>query len=343
MMQIDSNNQEDSVDETLHAVIGVAEDGLRLDKAVSNLLPEFSRTRLQGLIDGGECLVDGVVCTTPSRKVKEGEVVVIAIPPLEDATPVPENIPLDIVFEDDDVLVINKAAGMVVHPAVGHGSGTLVNALLYHCGESLSGINGVRRPGIVHRLDKDTSGLMMVAKNDHAHQHLSAQLQDRSLSRIYQALVLGVPFPFKGRVETLIGRHPSNRLKMAVVKGNGKEAATNYEVLEKFGDAMSEALSLVECRLESGRTHQIRVHMQHLGYPLIGDDLYGEQVTKSRSVMKKGGFDDEAIARVIAFPRQALHAAEISFIHPRSEEEMSFSAPLPDDLSDLLDVIRAAL
>jgi len=331
----DASSVDDVTSETLHAIIGFAEDGVRLDKAVAMLLPDFSRTRLQNLIEAGECMVDDKICSTPSRKVKVGEQVVLALPPLEDATPVPENIPLDILYEDDDVLVLNKPVGMVVHPAMGHGAGTLVNALLYHCGDTLSGINGVRRPGIVHRLDKDTSGLMMVAKNDFAHHHLSEQLQDRSLSRVYHALVLGVPFPPKGRIETLIGRHPSNRLKMAVVKGNGKDAATNFSVLENYKDC----LSVVECRLESGRTHQIRVHMEHHGFPLIGDGLYGAQSTKTRSVLRKGGYDDDVIDAVIAFPRQALHAAEISFFHPKTEEEMHFTSPLPDDFAALLGVL----
>lgn len=323
---------DDDTNEIHHAIIGFGEAGLRLDKAVATLLPEFSRTRLQALIEGGECLLNGVACTTSSRKVEEGDHVVIALPPLEDAQPEPENIPLDIVFEDDDVLVLNKPVGLVVHPAIGHATGTLVNALLYHCGDSLSGINGVRRPGIVHRLDKDTSGLMMVAKNDHAHRHLSEQLQDRSLSRVYHALVYGVPFPPKGRIETLIGRHSSNRLKMAVVHGNGKDAATNFAVLETYRDA----LALVECRLETGRTHQIRVHMQHHGFPLVGDELYGHQITKSSSIVKRGGFDEDTARAILEFPRQALHAAEISFYHPRTEDEMSFTAPRPQDFSDLL-------
>lgn len=321
--------------ETYHAIIGDAESGLRLDKAVALLLPDFSRTRLQALIDAGECMIDGVTCSTPSRKVKAGEQVVIALPPLEDAEPVPENIPLDVLFEDGDVLVLNKPAGMVVHPAVGHATGTLVHALLYHCGESLSGIGGVRRPGIVHRLDKDTSGLMMVAKNDFAHHHLSAQLQDRSLSRMYHALVLGVPFPPKGRVEMPIGRHSSNRLKMAVAKNGGKDAATNYMMLESFRDC----LSLMECRLESGRTHQIRVHMEYLGFPLIGDELYGAQATRAKSLLKKSGYEESTIEKLLAFPRQALHAAEISFIHPRTDEEMHFSASMPDDLAELVNLL----
>lgn len=334
-MTVQNIIQDEDVRDTLHATIGEAEEGMRLDKAVAVLLPDFSRTRLQGLIEGGECLIDGAPCLTPSRKVKNGEQIVLALPPLEDAQPEPENIPLEVLFEDNDVLVLNKPAGLVVHPAIGHTTGTLVNALLYHCGDTLSGINGVRRPGIVHRLDKDTSGLMMVAKNDFAHHHLSEQLQDRSLSRVYHALVLGVPFPYKGRVETLIGRHTSNRLKMAVVRGGGKEAATNYAVLDHYDDA----LALVECSLETGRTHQIRVHMQHLGFPLVGDELYGAQVTKTRSILKKGGYDEDVIEAVLKFPRQALHAAEISFIHPRTEEEMNFEAPLPEDFAALLSLV----
>lgn len=336
MSDIDQKTAEETLEQDIFkVVVDESQDGARLDKAVAFLLPDFSRTRLQGLIESGDCLLDGVPCTTPSRKVKAGEQIILSLPPLEDADPVAEDIPLDIVYEDDDVIVLNKPVGMVVHPAIGHGTGTLVNALLYHCGDSLSGINGVKRPGIVHRLDKDTSGLMMVAKNDFAHHHLSEQLQDRSLSRVYHALVYGVPFPHKGRIETLIGRHSANRLKMAVVKGNGKDAATNFAVLENYNDA----LSLVECRLETGRTHQIRVHMQHLGFPLVGDELYGTQVTKAKSILRKAGYGDEVIETVWNFPRQALHAAEISFIHPRTEEEMHFSSPLPVDLVDLLELL----
>lgn len=284
------------------------------------------------MIDKGECLVNNQLCKTPSRKMDMNDVVILSLPPLVDADPQPENIPLDIVYEDDDLLVINKPVGMVVHPAVGNHTGTLVNALLYHCGDTLSGINGVKRPGIVHRLDKDTSGLMMVAKNDFAHHALSEQLQDRSLSRVYLALVLGVPFPHKGRVETMIGRHQSNRLKMAVHSNAGRDAATNYSVAEIFRDA----LSLIECRLETGRTHQIRVHMEHIGVPLIGDALYGAQTTKLTSKLKKADYEDEVIAKVLAFPHQALHAVEISFIHPRTEEEMHFESDLPDDMAELI-------
>ena len=311
--------------------------GMRLDKAIAGLFPDYSRTRLQGLIDNGECLVNNQICKTPSRKMDMNDVVILSLPPLVDADPQPENIPLDIMYEDDDLLVINKPVGMVVHPAVGNHTGTLVNALLYHCGDTLSGINGVKRPGIVHRLDKDTSGLMMVAKNDFAHHSLSEQLQDRSLSRVYLALVLGVPFPPKGRVETMIGRHQSNRLKMAVHSNAGRDAATNYATVETYRDA----LSLVECHLETGRTHQIRVHMEHIGHPLIGDALYGAQTTKITAKLKKADFEDEVKEQILSFPHQALHAKEIMFIHPRTEEEMHFESNLPDDMAALIDAIDA--
>lgn len=327
--------QDDDAIEVLHLKVEFKQGGLRLDKAVAQLAPNFSRTRLQNLIEAGECLVGGVVVTTPSRKVEEGEDIVIAIPLSEEAEPIPENIPLDVIYEDDDLLVINKAAGMVVHPAVGHHTGTLVNALLYHCGDSLSGINGVKRPGIVHRLDKETSGLMLVAKNDLAHHHLSEQLQDHSLTRVYYALVLGVPIPVKGRVVTMIGRHPTNRMKMAVLQYPGKEAITNYQVREVY----RESFALVECRLETGRTHQIRVHMESLKYQIVGDPLYGPQQSALRGKMKKAGYEDEAAEVILNFPRQALHAAEIAFIHPRTEEEMHFEIDLPDDFQELLDVL----
>lgn len=327
----------DDADEILQVTIAEEQLGMRLDKAVASLFPDYSRTRLQGLIEVGECLVNNQICKTASRKMEMGDVVMLSLPPLVDADPQPENIPLDVIYEDDDLLVINKPVGMVVHPAVGHHTGTLVNALLYHCGEGLSGINGVKRPGIVHRLDKDTSGLMMVAKNDFAHHHLSEQLQDRSLSRGYLALVLGVPFPPRGRVETMIGRHQTNRLKMAVHNHAGRDAATNYAVVEVYRDA----LSLIECHLETGRTHQIRVHMEHIGHPLIGDALYGAQTTKITSKLKKADFDDAVKTQILNFPHQALHAAEISFIHPRTEEEMHFECALPADMAALIEAVEA--
>ena len=247
----------------------------------------------------------------------------------------PENIPLDIVFEDEHLIVINKQAGLVVHPGAGNYSGTLVNALLYHCADTLSGIGGVMRPGIVHRLDKDTSGVMLAAKTDQAHKGLAAQLEDRSLSRIYKALVLGVPQPRKGSVDQPLARDHRNRLKMAVNNSHGKTAKTHYQVERDFKGV----LSLLECKLESGRTHQIRVHMGYAGYPLIGDPLYGPQPTAVRAALKRGGYEPETIEEVMAFPRQALHAAAISFIHPASGEEMAFEAPMPEDFAGLIGLL----
>ncbi|MBL8638891.1 MAG: RluA family pseudouridine synthase [Alphaproteobacteria bacterium] len=321
----------------------------RLDAVLAAQFPDYSRTRLKSLIEGGACRVNNLDIRTPSHKLKPGDQIRILVPPATESLPVAENIPLHIIYEDADIIVLNKAAGMVVHPAVGHGRGTLVNALLYHCGATLSGINGVKRPGIVHRLDKDTSGLMIVAKNDLAHQHLSAQLQDHSLRRIYQALVYGTLMPPKGRIDAAIGRHPHQPLKMAIIKnfmanknngetggGAGRAAATNYKSLEVFYDA----LTLVECRLETGRTHQIRVHMDHLGHPLIGDPLYGMAEPRARSLMKKSAVADDIMAALLAFPRQALHAKELSFAHPRTEETMSFTTPLPEDMLALLSQLR---
>lgn len=328
--QPEKNQDEDTL-ESFNLLVGENENGFRLDKAVALLCPQFSRTRLKTLIEDGDCLVNGAAVTSASAKVKTGDAVVISLPPLEDCVPQPENIPLDIVYEDDALIVINKPAGMVVHPAIGNETGTLVNALLYHCGDTLSGINGVKRPGIVHRLDKETTGLMLAAKTDHAHQHLSAQLQDRSLTRVYAALVYGIPFPEKGKIEFAIGRHQTNRLKMAVVKG-GRDALTYYAVMDKFRDA----LSLVECRLATGRTHQIRVHFEKIKHPLIGDPLYGVQETGLRSILRKNEYDADVIEDILHFSRQALHAREISFIHPDTEEVMSFRSDLPKDMENLL-------
>jgi len=306
--------------------------GVRADKFLSIMCDDLSRARLQNLIAEGAVFLNEVPLKAASRKTEEGDVFVVRVPPVVSAEPEPEDIPLDIVYEDEDILVVNKAAGMVVHPGAGNWDGTLVNALLYHCAEELSGIGGVARPGIVHRLDKDTSGLMMVAKNDHAHQYLSAQLADRSLSRVYHALVLGVPMPVKGAVNRPIGRHRRNRLKMSVMSNAPRDARTHYRVLQSFG----EACSLVECRLETGRTHQIRVHMEALGHPLIGDSLYGAQRSKLKSYFEKNGYLSEFVESVLDFPRQFLHAKEIVFIHPRHEEEMRFEISLPDDMSNIL-------
>jgi len=243
---------------------------------------------------------------------------------------------LNVVYEDEDLLVINKQAGLVVHPGAGNPDGTLVNALLYHCGDTLSGIGGVKRPGIVHRLDKDTSGLLVVAKNDFTHQGLSEQLSDRSLSRLYSAFVWRVPMPVKGKVEKPIGRHTQNRQKMTIGGSAAREAVTHYHTHESYG----EAAALVDCKLESGRTHQIRVHMQHIRHPLIGDPVYGLARQEAASILRKSGYSEEEQERVLNFPRQALHAREIGFFHPRLGKEMRYKCDLPEDLLELHKVLK---
>lgn len=323
--------------ETTRFVMSDEQAGSRFDKALSCVAEELTRSRAQALIKEGNVKLNGLPCSDTSRKVRAGEVAEVHIPAAKDPEPQPENIPLDVVFEDQHMLVINKQAGLVVHPGAGNWTGTLVNALLHHCGDSLSGIGGVARPGIVHRLDKDTSGLMVVAKNDAAHRGLSEQLEDRSLSRVYRALVLKVPTPLKGTIDRPIGRDPRNRLKMAIKGQNGKDARTHYLVRGNY----NEACSLVECKLETGRTHQIRVHMASMKHCLIGDPLYGPQQTALIASMERGGYDRDVIDHFIAFPRQALHAQAISFIHPITDELMSFEAPLPEDFSKLLKMLAS--
>ncbi len=317
--------------ETYRFIIKAEHEACRVDKALGDLCSDISRSRVKALIDEGCVVINNLPLKTASRKCEVGDVLDLTIPAAVPCDPVGEDIPLDIVYEDDDLIVLNKSAGLVVHPGAGNATGTLVNALLHYCGDTLSGIGGVIRPGIVHRLDKDTSGLMIVAKTDKAHQHLSLQLADRSLSRIYKALVFKVPMPLKGRVEQPIGRSSANRQKMCVNE-NGREAATRYRVEQRYGDACA----LVECKLETGRTHQIRVHMGYIGHNLIGDPLYGPQRTGLVAAMKKEGYSDDKIEKVAAFPRQALHAAAISFVHPITEEIMSFTADFPDDFANLL-------
>lgn len=311
-------------------------NAVRIDKALAEMVDDLSRSRIQALMDGGQVMLNGAVHDNASYKVSAGDVIAIEIPPAEEAEPQAQNIPLDIVYEDDDLLVINKQAGLVVHPGAGNPDGTLVNALLYHCGDSLSGIGGVKRPGIVHRIDKDTTGLLVVAKHDRAHQGLSDQLADRSLSRTYDALVWRVPMPIKGTVDQPIGRHPSNRQKMSIGGSGAREARTHYMVVDSYHDCVAQ----LECKLESGRTHQIRVHMAHIKHPLLGDGVYGLNAQESRSALKKAGFEGQNIDDILNFPRQALHAAEIRFIHPVSGDEMGFSAGLPEDMQNLLKLLK---
>lgn len=302
--------------------------GQRLDKVLAQSLPQLTRTRLKSLLQEGSVTSQGVSCTRPSSKVSEGESYEILIPDLKEALPEPQKMDLEIIYEDDDLLVLNKPAGLVVHPAPGHADRTLVNGLLYHCGDSLSGISGVKRPGIVHRLDKETSGLMVVAKNDHAHVHLSNQFSDRSLSRRYQAVVWGLVHPVQGTIEGNIGRHPTLRQKMAVVPAGGKEAVTHYKLLGAF----ETFASLIECQLETGRTHQIRVHMASIGHGVVGDVLYGKlpRLNRQREALEL------AQSRGWAKERHALHAYHIEFIHPRTSEKMEFECALSHDIQILL-------
>jgi len=310
---------------------------IRLDKALADNIMDYSRARLQALIKDGQVIVSGFKIKKPSHAVVAGDKITVTVPaPVADKI-IAEDIPLDVVYEDDDLLIVNKAVGMVVHPGAGNWDGTMVNALLHHCKGNLSGIGGVERPGIVHRLDKETSGLMVVAKTDRAHQGLSAQLQDRSLSRIYTAFTWRVPTIIKGRVDMPIGRDSANRIKMAVMMHSGREATTHYSVKNNFGDGVA----CLECKLESGRTHQIRVHMRHIKHPLIGDPLYGLPAQEGTALLKRAGYEAEAIEAIMAFGRQALHAGEIGFVHPVTEEEMHFKSDMPQDLQDLKNHLKS--
>lgn len=317
----------------------------RLDAwLTASLGEEFSRSRIKALIKDGAVLMNGAPLTDPQRKVRLGECFEITLPEPQDPAPKGEDIPLDVLYEDDDVIVISKPAGLVVHPAAGNWTGTLVNALIHHCGSSLSGIGGVRRPGIVHRLDKDTTGVMVVAKNDIAHRHLSQQFADHGrttpLERAYRAIVWGRPRALTGTIDAPLGRSVGDRTKRAVKRENNEdadEAVTHYEVLERFRenpDATSLA-SMVECHLETGRTHQIRVHMAHIGHPLIGDTVYGAGFKTKANLLP-----DEARKIVNHFPRQALHAFLLRFEHPRSGKVMHFESPLPEDMEKLAAALR---
>lgn len=286
--------------------------GTRLDLVLSLLIEEASRSHLQKLIEQGEVAVNGTVNDLKKYKVKTGDIVTVAVPEPVLLDVAPEDIPIQIVYEDEDVLVVNKPKGMVVHPAAGNHTGTLVNAILYHC-NSLSSINGVIRPGIVHRIDKDTSGLLMVAKNDASHRSLAEQLADHSITRAYRAVVYHNFQEDEGTVDAPIGRDPKNRLRMAVNRVSGKDAVTHFKVLERFG-----AFTHLEARLETGRTHQIRVHMAYINHPLLGDAVYGPR------------------KQVLGVISQMLHAKLLGFRHPRSGEYMEFDSSLPDEFKNVL-------
>lgn len=297
----------------------------RLDKWLA-ACTNMSRSRLSALIAGGYVRLNGVSITDQDKKTAPGEVFEILVPPPVPAVPQAQEIALDVIYEDSDLLVLNKPAGMVVHPAAGNYDGTLVNALLAHCGASLSGIGGVVRPGIVHRIDKETSGLMVVAKNDETHQLLSAQFAVHSLERCYLALVWGMISPPAGEIETQIGRSRFDRKKMAVVSAGGKRAETHYKTLKVLAGG---AVSLVECSLKTGRTHQVRVHMTSIGHPLIGDKIYGR--------VPKIALRSDSLKAAAGFGRQALHSYKMTFEHPKTHETMHFEIPMAPDMQALAD------
>lgn len=296
----------------------ICENTGRLDALIAEYC-NLSRNAAQALIENGSVTVGEKIITQKSFKPKVGDCVAVILPELSDCTALPQEIPVDIVYEDNDLLVVNKPKGMVVHPAPGNTDGTLVNALLYHCKGKLSGINGVIRPGIVHRIDKDTSGLLVVAKNDKAHTGLADQIKIHSFTRIYNALLYGHPKEESGTVCAPIGRNPNDRKKMAVTQKNSKEAITHYKVLENFGD-----FSLCEMKLETGRTHQIRVHMSYIGYPVVGDPLYAPKEGKNR----------------FGIQGQALHARVLGFNHPITGEYMEFFSELPEYFNSVLEKLR---
>lgn len=322
--------------------------GERLDRALTTLLADLannapvpspdliSRSRLQALIADGRVSVDGIPEQSAKRKLRGTETITIQIPPARTSKVEAENIPLTVVFEDEYLLVIDKPAGLVVHPAPGSPDGTLVNALLAHCGDSLVGIGGEKRPGIVHRIDKDTSGLIVVAKTAQAHEHLSAQFRDHSLTRVYLALVRGHPQPSNGTLTGNIGRDPKNRKRMGVVGRGGKSATTHYRTLHRYRAGPVAIAALLECRLETGRTHQIRVHLSEAGHSLIGDPLYARPGRFGGKLPK----DSAAKTALLAFNRQALHAAVLGFTHPVTGERLTFEADIPSDMNNLMKTLE---
>jgi 23S rRNA pseudouridine1911/1915/1917 synthase len=319
--------------------VAASEAGERLDRLLAARVA-LSRSRLKTLIRDGHVSIGRQAIRDPNYRVAAGDTITVALPPPEPAKPAPESIPLNVVYEDDAIIVIDKPAGLVVHPAAGHGSGTLVNALIAHCGDSLSGIGGVKRPGIVHRLDKDTSGLMVVAKTDRAHQALAAQFADHGrrgpLRRSYLAFVWGAPDRPKGTIAAPIGRNPRSRERMAV-RPDGRPAVTHWQVLERYPGSGAAVASLLACRLETGRTHQIRVHLAHAGHPLLGDALYGRGFRTKESLLPEG-----ARAALAALGRQALHAYLLVVQHPTKGEIREFRSELPEDLARLRNALSGA-
>lgn len=303
--------------------------GIRLDRILTDIIPDLSRSRVKALIEDGYATLDGEVVKDPNHRVRTGDTLLLSPPLPKPDYPIPQEIPLDIQYEDDHLIVLNKPSGLVVHPGAGNADGTLVNALLAHCGESLSGIGGVKRPGIVHRIDKDTSGLLVIAKTERAHHSLSEQFSSHTIKRRYDALVWGVPSPLSGTVENSIGRSTRNRKKMSVIAVGGKIAITHYKVMRTFGHLVSH----VSCELETGRTHQIRVHMTSLGHSLLGDQVYGRDA--------KRGTPPNIVEAIKVLGRQALHAAVLGFEHPETHEKLTFEATLPNDFTILVSKLDA--
>lgn len=332
---------------TLTAIPTPEDKGTRLDRFLAEALPELSRSRAKTLILEGAVSVNGRPADNPKAGVIPGDTYTLDMPAPVPATPEPENIPLDILFEDEHLLLVNKPSGMAVHPAPGSWQGTLVNALLHHCAGELPGIGGVERPGIVHRIDKGTTGVLAVAKTEAAHAGLSSLFKDHDIERTYLAITRGAPRPLVGTVDNRIGRSTADRKKMAVIRDEdseeGRHAVTHYKAKERFGEldkgAGLPAAALIECRLETGRTHQIRVHLAHIGAPLIGDPTYG----RNRGITAYGSGDAFLKAKTLAreFSRQALHAASLGFVHPVTGEDVFAEAPLPPDLEELLTALRA--
>ncbi len=316
------NNKEQSI------IITDTQEKIRLDKFIAENLPNISRSFVKKLIEGGNITTDGIIILDPAKKIHGPGIVNITIPPPKPTDIQAKKIPLDIIFEDKDFLVINKQAGLTVHPGAGNYDDTMANALVAHCGNSLSGIGGVMRPGIVHRLDKDTSGLILAAKTDIAHNNLSSQIANRTAKRTYLTICWGVPKPLIGKIEANIGRNQKNRKKMAVVKHGGKIAITHYKVVKILCDGVA---SLVECNLETGRTHQIRVHFAYIGHPIIGDQNY---TGRRRGSIKK--LSETAQIALRNFKRQALHSYKLELKHPVTNKNMEFCSQLPEDFSMLL-------
>ncbi|MBL0848903.1 MAG: RluA family pseudouridine synthase [Candidatus Liberibacter ctenarytainae] len=335
---------EHSFDSCNHIQLLIASDDAtgRMDRWLTlNLKERFSRSYVKTLITNGSIQVNDVISTDPARKVFPRDNFLIILPQTQQLSICPENIALNILYEDDDIIVINKQANLVVHPAPGHWTGTLVNALLHHCRDNLSGINGVKRPGIVHRLDKDTTGVMVVAKNDIAHQQLAKQFADHGinlgLKRFYYALIWGIPSPDSGIINAPLGRCTSNRLRQSIKRIGDKKAnraVTHYQTIEKYNQNSNCAISLMRCRLETGRTHQIRVHMSYKGHPLIGDPLYGKGFKTKENIIHLA-----AKNAISSLGRQALHAYSLSFNHPRHNQEMCFEAPLPEDMINIITIL----